>query len=233
LNFRKKHFKVQASFAQLNSSLSTLSSVSPRNITLTELEMQRTYDESGKRKLSFSFGRFITNAVPNFANSTEAIFTVQDLDNLFDFQQVLKPPQRLIPQSLYVGKITQEDKTGGKVLEKLEKLGIVHPGPPYISTKGIGPNFANQIATISSFAQKRLVCMLFDWEEECRRWAVLEDEEKEIKTIEEETRRVGGDVGHYEKRLLEIEGLKKLKPSMRAKQHQQHPPSYQEAGPAS
>jgi hypothetical protein len=176
----------------------------------------------------------MTNAVPNFANSSDPTISTSDLDILFEFQQAVKPPQRLIPTSLYVAKITQDDKTGAKVLEKLQKLGIVHEGPPYVSTKDIGPNFANQIAKISSYAQKRLVCLLFDWEEECRRWAVLEDEEREIKTIGEETKRVGGDVGHYEKRLLEIEGLKKLKPSMRVKQHvQQHPPSYQEAGPAS
>ena len=53
------------------------------------------------------------------------------------------------------------------------------------------------------------------------RWRVLEDEEREIQTVLKEEQEAGGDhakVGHLEKRLMEIDGLKKLKPSLRERE---------------
>ena len=177
--------------------------------------MQKYYDTNGKRRISFSVTRFITNAVPNFPNSIDPTVSINELDTLFDFQQVVKPPQKLIPTSLQVAQIARDEKTATKVCDKLLKLGIMHEGPPYVDTKKITSNFTHQLAIISSFAQRRLIHLLFDWEEEVRRLQILEDEEKEIKTVLEEVTEVGGVVGHLEKRLLEIGGLKKVKPSMR------------------
>lgn len=177
--------------------------------------MQTYYDANGKRRASFSLYRLITNAVPNFANSGDPSVSVNDLDALFDFQQSVKPPQKLVPASLYLVRIAQDEKAAAKVYNKLLKIGVLHEGPPYVDTKKITANFTNQVAIISSFAQKRLVYLIFDWEEEIRRWQVLEDEENEINTVMEEAKAVGGDVGHLEKRLLEIGGLKRLRPSLR------------------
>jgi len=177
--------------------------------------MQICYDANGKRKASFSLYRLITNAVPNFANSGDPSVSVNDLDTLFNFQQSVKPPQKLVPASLHLLRIAQDEKTAAKVYNKLLKIGVLQESPPYVDTKKIAANFTNQVAIISSFAQKRLICLLFNWEEEIRRWQVLEDEENEIKMVMEEAEAVGGDVGHLEKRLLEIGGLKKLRPSLR------------------
>ena len=180
--------------------------------------MQIHYDANGKRRASFSLYRLITNAVPNFANSGDPTVSVNDLDTVFDFQLCVKPPQKLVSASLYLIRIVQDEKTAAKVYNKLLKIGVLHESPPWVDTKKITAKFINQLAIISSFAQKRLVYLLFDWEEEIRRWQVLEDEENEIKTVMEEAEAVGGDVGHLEKRLLEIGGLKKLKPSMRLRE---------------
>jgi hypothetical protein len=177
--------------------------------------MQKYYDANGKRRTSFSLYRMITNAVPNFANSADPSVSIDDLDTLFYFQQSVKPPQKLIPTSLYITRIVQDEKGAAKVYDKLLKLDILHEGPPYVDTTKITANFTNQLAILPSFAQKRLIYLLFDWEEEVRRLQVLEDEETEINTVLEEVKAVGGEVGHLEKRLLEIGGLKKLKPSMR------------------
>jgi len=196
--------------------------------------MQKFYDANGKRRTSFSFSRLITNAVPNFAKSGDPTVSVSDLDTLFYFQQSVKPPQKLISTSLYLAQITQDEKSATKVYDKLLKLGILCEGPPYVDTKKITANFTHQLAIVSSFAQKRLIYLLFDWEEEVRRLQVLEDEEKEIETVIEEVNAVGGEVGHLEKRLLEIGGLKKLKPSLRERRasavsDQDKPPTYEEA----
>jgi hypothetical protein len=56
---------------------------------------------------------------------------------------------------------------------------------------------------------------LFFWEEEQQRWRVL-DEEKDIETVLEAERSTGGVVGTLETRLKELEGLIKLKPSIRS-----------------
>ena len=57
---------------------------------------------------------------------------------------------------------------------------------------------------------------MFFWEEEQQRWRVLEDEEKDIETVLEAERSTGGVVGTLETRLKELEGLIKLKPSIRS-----------------
>jgi len=49
-----------------------------------------------------------------------------------------------------------------------------------VNTAGIGKGFASQVAIISVHAQRKLVGMLFFWEEECVRWNLLDAEEKEI-----------------------------------------------------
>jgi len=49
-----------------------------------------------------------------------------------------------------------------------------------VNTSAITKSFANQVAVISIHAQRKLVGMLFFWEEECTRWKLLDQEEKEI-----------------------------------------------------
>lgn len=74
-----------------------------------------------------------------------------------------------------------------------------------------------KFAEVPVFAQKRLVCLLFAWEEECIRWRLLEEEEVEIGVVLEAERGMGGEgrVEELEKRLLEIRGLMGVKPSLR------------------
>lgn len=49
-----------------------------------------------------------------------------------------------------------------------------------VNTAGIGKGFASQVAVISVHAQRKLVGLLFFWEEECMRWKMLDEEEREI-----------------------------------------------------
>jgi hypothetical protein len=194
--------------------------------------MQRYYDENGKRRLSFSFYRLITNAVPNFANSGgDPKISASDLDTIFEFQLVVDPPHKLIPSTLYIAGVTPHEKNAKRIFDKLTSIGVLMDQAPWVDTQKITPNFTHQLAILPSVYQKRLICLLFDWAEEVQRWKVLEGEEEEIKVVMQETKAVGGDVGHLEKRLLEIKGLKKLKPSARAAQQNpqsENPPSYVE-----
>jgi len=49
-----------------------------------------------------------------------------------------------------------------------------------VNTAGVTKNFANQLAVISVHAQRKLVGMLFFWEEELTRLKLLDMEEREI-----------------------------------------------------
>jgi len=192
--------------------------------------MHRYTDQNGKRRLSFSFFRLITNTVPNFANSArDPKISTSDLDTIFEFQQVIDPPQKLVSSTFYVARVTSNEPNATKVFEKLKTIGVLYDHAPWVNTRNITANFTHQLAILPSVYQKRLICLLFDWEEEIQRWKVLQSEEDEINVVMEETKAVGGQVGHLEKRLLEIKGLKSLKPSARAgpqNPQSEHPPSY-------
>jgi len=106
------------------------------------------------------------------------------------------------------------------------KEGLITTDPPGVDTKKIGKEFTNKFATIPVYAQKRLICLLFAWEEELMRWRLLEEEEAEIEVVLGEEREHGGEgrTGELEKRLLEVMGLMRVKPSNRqeARPHGAH-----------
>lgn len=81
-----------------------------------------------------------------------------------------------------------------------------------VNTAGIGKGFASQLAVISVHAQRKLVGMLFFWEEECTRWKLLDEQEREIlRAIELE----GAKNRDLDVALEAVEMKKKLLPSRR------------------
>jgi hypothetical protein len=188
---------------------------------------------SDKGSLRWSWSRLVSNAVPNFANDDPLRneLTLAEQDRLFDWQISQPAPKALNPASYRMAGITTSQAVGGRIHKALLKAGILLPDSPTIRTENITPKFANQQATISVHAQRKLVNMLFEWEEELMRWRLLEEEEEEIRTVVDGERRSGGSVGELEVRLKEIEGLKGLKPSLRSAESRaaETLPSYGEA----
>jgi hypothetical protein len=82
---------------------------------------------------------------------------------------------------------------------------------PTVRTNGITRNFANQLPMISVHAQRKLVGLLFFWEEECTRWKLLDQEEAEIlkamNGLEEEWAILGdaAGAGEMEERRRDLE----------------------------
>jgi hypothetical protein len=183
---------------------------------------------SGGRRLNWSWNRLVTNMIPNMANSGNPEFSPEETDTVFDFQITNPQPKKLTPSTFYITNITPHQSLAEKTYKRLIKESILTEDPPAVDTKKIGKNMLNQFSFLPIFSQKKLVCLLFLWEEELMRWRILEEEEAEIKTVLAEERSSGGHAGELEKRLLELEGLKKLKPSMRSSQAQQSEalPSY-------
>jgi len=143
----------------------------------------------------FSFMRLINNAVPNFARDdpNDVNLSPVQADNLLKYQLNLPHQRYLAENSLFVTGIVDSEYLSKKVHKALIKSKIILPVPEAessqgssigeqmtVNTPGITKNFASQLATISVHAQRKLVGMLFFWEEECTRWKLLDAEEKEI-----------------------------------------------------
>lgn len=188
---------------------------------------------AGQRR--FSFTRMMGNMFPAFGQAREVpdALTSAELDGLFDFQISLQEPKKLGPASLYLMDIGDE-RTSRKVVEKLESLGILINGKQSIAkdvdrtdryqamtvdTSKLASGLTHHLAILPAWRQKRLIVTLFAWEEELTRWRLLEEEEREICIVMDEETRAGGEqrIGHLEKRLMELQGLARLKPSLRAR----------------
>jgi hypothetical protein len=144
-----------------------------------------------------------------------------DLDRLFDFQTSLANPKQLSAATLYIMGVTDTERKATKTVAKLVEIGVLSKGDAasqggYVNTRNIGSQFAHQIYILPKWALKRLICVLFAWEEELMRWRMLEEEKTDLQAIiEEERREGGGQIGHLEVRVLEINGLWRLAPSLR------------------
>jgi hypothetical protein len=178
-------------------------------------------NESGAHK--FSFTRFISNAAPVLAGppqDTELSSCEQDL--VFINQLGESDPLILSPQAFLHAGITSAPRTSASIHAALLKNGVLEKDSPAVHTQAITRNFAHQLSSITSHAQKKLINFLFFWEEEEQRWKVLIGELEELRVVIEAERENGGDVGTYEKRLAELEGMVKLRPSLRSKQVQEN-----------
>ncbi|OCK81717.1 hypothetical protein K432DRAFT_9755 [Lepidopterella palustris CBS 459.81] len=175
--------------------------------------MYRT--SSGNHK--FSFSRFINAAVPNLAAAPHQN-ELSDLeqDQVFEYQILVENPHKLDPLASFIAGITRSKTVSGKIHSALIKNGVFSEDSQAINTRAITPNFPHQLSMISSFAQKKLVNLLFFWEEEQQRWRVLQEEEAEIRTVIGAEREIGSATGTLETRLKELEGLIRLKPSLRS-----------------
>jgi hypothetical protein len=143
----------------------------------------------------FSFNRLVSNAFPNFANDfvNDVDLTPGQADQLLTYQLGAAHPRYLSESAFFIGGITGSKSLSKKVHQALIKHKIVLPAPEAgsskgqaatetmtVNTAGVTKGFASQMAMISVHAQRKLVGLLFFWEEECMRWKLLDQEEREI-----------------------------------------------------
>lgn len=184
-------------------------------------------DSSGQRK--FSFTRFMTNAIPNIAGaSQDTDLDIREQDMLFLHQLEQPDPLILSPLSFQACAITSSPKTSTSIHRALLKNGILSAESSTVNTSKITRNFAHELSIITSHAQKKLVNMLFFWEEELQRWKVLIAEQQELRVVIAAEKETGGQIGSYEKRLIEVEGLLRVRPSLRAETAKERLPAYVE-----
>jgi hypothetical protein len=168
----------------------------------------------------FSFSRMISNAFPVFANDdpNDVDMSPRQADDLVGYQLGLPFPRYLTEASFFVAHVTDNKTFSQKVHKNLLKASIISaPSPdnslPPVTTAAIGKNFANQLSHISIHAQRKVIGMLFFWEEECTRWMLLDQEEAEIRKAIAEGNVESNDL---DLALQAVEMKKKLLPSQRA-----------------
>jgi hypothetical protein len=172
--------------------------------------------KSSDSSTRFSFNRFISNAIPNIASTPiDTELSPNELDSLFMHQLGEPDPLLLSPQAFLNAGITSSPKVSASIHKALIKKSILSTASPVVNTSAIGKNFTHDLAMITSHAQKKVINLLFFWEEEGQRWKKLIGEQEELKVVIEAEKSSGGDVGSYEKRLVEVEGLMRLRPSLR------------------
>src|SRR5271170_6214101 len=135
--------------------------------------------------LGFSFGRLMTNTIPNFATDGAGVVievSPQRRDMLYMHQVATATPECLNETSFYVAGVCDQERQSQKIHSALVENGVLLPDGK-IDTNRITPQFVHQLAFISTAAQKNLINVLFLWEEELQRLQKLNDEEEELTTL--------------------------------------------------
>jgi len=149
--------------------------------------------------------------------------SIMEADRLFDFQMTMKNPKQIGPATFCVMGIG-DVKLTLKATKKLNEMGILLSSrnqggrgiDDIVITEAIPPGFSKKMKFLNTYQQKRLITVLFAWRDELMRFRLLDDEISEMNTLILEEHREGNDeVGHLEVQLMELEGLWKLKPSLR------------------
>ena len=140
-------------------------------------------------------------------------------DTLYSYQLSLSKPLLLSPLAFHTASIVWRYKDSQRVYKILQKKGIITAGGE-IRTQAINKNFAHHFAYLSGFSRRRIIGLLFWWEEEAQRLGRLMEQETEIKQLLEE---MPPDEGGQESAatLLRTESTRtrmliNLKPSERA-----------------
>lgn len=131
----------------------------------------------------FSFGRLITNAIPNFATDGAGVWievSPQRRDMLYMHQINTAEPELLDENAFYVSGVCDRERQSQRIYSALLKNGVLTTPDGLVNTHKIGPKFIHQLAFIPQQAQRNLINVLFWWEEETQRWKKLSEEENEL-----------------------------------------------------
>ncbi|KAI9868236.1 MAG: hypothetical protein M1813_006981 [Trichoglossum hirsutum] len=165
-------------------------------------------------RMSFSFGRLVTNMFPNMANDAkdDIDLSPSQQDALFRWQLSQENPKVLNDLSFFMGGIVEPKSHSPKIHSALKKNGVIDAATGALHTSRITKHFANELYIISVHRQRKLVGLLFWWEEELVRWRLLEDEEREISLLVAQD----GERDDLDVALQVVEKKRTMLPSVRA-----------------
>ena len=189
--------------------------------------------------LAFSWNRLVTNTFPNFAldNKNNVEMSPAQADSLFQWQIRQEDPTKLDELAFYAAGVTgalkliesyipnsndltnrTDAKTYSKrILKALQKNGVITPEAK-LDLSRITKHLPNQLSFLDVHRQRKLVGMLFAWEEELMRWRLLDEEAAEIKHVLRSIDAGDGEQFHkheLETSLKAVEVKKTMPPSAR------------------
>ncbi|QIW96045.1 hypothetical protein AMS68_001563 [Peltaster fructicola] len=138
-----------------------------------------------------SIGRLLSAFVPKPPNITLNIdLSPLECDLLVSYQLSLSPPSFLGTHAFSAAKIVSSDDLSARIHDALFRIAIINRPPadaseaymPVDTTK-ITRDFANQLYFCNGFVLRRVISLLFVFEEQCVRLRMLDAEEREIKSI--------------------------------------------------
>ncbi|KAH0563139.1 hypothetical protein GP486_002294 [Trichoglossum hirsutum] len=138
--------------------------------------------------------------------------SIKQQDDLFRWQLSQKNIKVLNDLSFFMGGVVEDKSNSAKVHTALKKNRVIDAATGALDTGRITKHFANELYVLSVHRQRKLVGLLFWWEEELVRWRLLEEEEAEIRHLLTQE----GEREDLMVALKVVEAKKKMLPSVRA-----------------
>ncbi|KAI9851617.1 MAG: hypothetical protein M1838_003211 [Thelocarpon superellum] len=185
-------------------------------------------DEGRARKRGRSFFSRLTTLnlwTPMLKDCNQDVdLSFQQADNLFRWQLASEHSRQLNELSCFMCSIVESKYQSREAYKGLLQAGVLCPGRGDLDTTRIDKNFTHHLATIPLFRQRKIIGMLFHWEEELTRWRLLDEEESEIRQV---MQAVGFDDENCVVGLAAIACKRRLALSERVEQTSQaEPPGY-------
>lgn len=156
-------------------------------------------------------------------------------DEVFKWKVGSKDFARLDEECLIRADIVANHSRAKTVMKHTHRIGIIDAETGAPNTSKIDRNMLSEMPILGVVKQRDLIKLLFFWEEECTRWRLLGDEEKEIEQQLEADDLAEGYKVQLQEALKMVQAKKKVLPSLRdesgnvkAVQNEQLP-SYEEA----
>jgi hypothetical protein len=162
-------------------------------------------------------------AAPASSDDYDVDLTAVQADYLVRSQLRTLTPPYLSEEAFFMAGVAGSRQLSRRVHAALARHGLIAPPPPSpqqqsfgqpvppVNTASISSHFVRQLSIISLHAQRRLIGLLFFWEEECTRWKLLDQEQSDILTAMSYT-----DSDDLELALRAVEMKRVLLPSRRA-----------------
>jgi len=173
--------------------------------------------------------RLLSSLSPHLAHSNEDVnLSPLQADNLVRYQLLILNSRYLDPLAFFIAGIAASESVFRRMHRTLIKHHIILASPEHhkhaassdeegevemtVNTSLISRSFLSQMKAVSVSTQRKIVGLLFFWEEECVRWRLLDAEERAI-AVEVEMEGGNGDLAIA---LEAVEMKRRLLPSQRA-----------------
>lgn len=168
---------------------------------------------------SRSFFEKLTTRVfpPTHKEHRDVDLNIHQADDLFRWQMAQEQPRALNEGSFFMASVVDSKAISREVFKSLCKIGVLHPLSGELDTTRIDRNFSHGVAVVSLERQRKIIGLLFHWEEELTRWRLLEQEAVEIRKAMDI---IGEDDEDCQMGLRVIERKRSMLPSVRLREGQ-------------